>query len=341
MKNKRIILFITSEQCCTLASSAKEYLARVPNVLSIILSEREFGSSALNIFEDFLHRKLKFTAKISEHAQDVRNRVSFDLVPKTDVHYHAKSVTYQKMANVIERYAPEAIVLSGHKLIAEAIATKAFLRVNTKIVVAPDGYVLNKQYINHFADAYLVDNKNMADTLIANGVDEAKITVTGVPTRPCFLSLAEDKNGELSCEADKPTLLIARKRGDKRFDHFRVSTAFNVLDVTDDDKEDLNVYFSCADIILTAPCVRTCAKALVKNKLLVLFGANTHEERLTAEYLSSDFAIYCKSVEEVKRTLEEFIKQDPAIVEKTELLKHNPTSGAYEAFGSAIAKIIG
>ena len=341
MKNKRIIIFVTSVSCTTVAASAKEYLMRVPNTLSIILSEREFGNSAINIAEDFIYKKLKFVKNLGEKAAAVRSKVLFDKVPRPDVHFYGRSVTYQKMANVMERYAPEAVVLTGHKLIAEAIAAKAFLRVNTKIVVAPDGFVLNKQYINHFADAYLVDNKNMRDELVKNGIDEGKVAVVGLPTRPTFIQNAEDKNGEISRDPEKPTLLICRKRGDKRFDAFRALSSFNVLDIMDDDKDDLNVYFSNCDVVLTTPCPRTAAKALVKNKLLVLFGAASHEETLTSEYLSSDFAVFCKTEDEVKKTLDAYVKKEPEILEKLELQKQNPTSGHYEAFGSAIASIIG
>lgn len=113
------------------------------------------------------------------------------------------------------RFVPEIVICLSPKAHNKAILAKQRLAMNdVKVYAMITDFSLNKAYINYQSDGYFVQNDVIKQALIANKVDEQKITVCGTVIdgeRLTDVPKAEAME-ELKIDNDLPTVTISGGR---------------------------------------------------------------------------------------------------------------------------------
>lgn len=89
---------------------------------------------------------------------------------------------FRKVDNILSRFAPDMVLCFTPKAHNKAIEAKQRLGMSGVAVYAViTDYALDKAYINYQSDGYCVQNENVRGELLANGVEDGKVHVVGMP----------------------------------------------------------------------------------------------------------------------------------------------------------------
>ena len=158
---------------------------------------------AVLIREKFLPKKINKTVKPYERELKEENPTR---------NFRQK---FHKVDNIFMRFAPEIVICLSPKAHNKAILAKQRLAMNdVKVYAMITDFSLNKAYINYQSDGYFVQNYVIKQALIANKVDEQKITVCGTVIdgeRLTDVPKAEAME-ELKIDNDLPTVTISGGR---------------------------------------------------------------------------------------------------------------------------------
>ena len=158
---------------------------------------------AVLIREKFLPKKINKTVKPYERELKEENPTR---------NYRQK---FHKVDNIFMRFNPEVVICLSPKGHNKAILAKQRLAMtDVKVYALITDFSLNKAYINYQSDGYFVQNDAIKQALIANKVDEEKISVCGTiidEERLVDVPL-EEARANLKIENDLPTVTISGGR---------------------------------------------------------------------------------------------------------------------------------
>lgn len=158
---------------------------------------------AVLIREKFLPKKIDKTVKPYERELKEENPTR---------NYRQK---FHKVDNIFMRFDPEVVICLSPKGHNKAILAKQRLAMNdVKVYALITDFSLNKAYINYQSDGYFVQNEVIKQALIANKVDEEKISVCGtiIDEERLVDVPREEARAILKIENDLPTVTISGGR---------------------------------------------------------------------------------------------------------------------------------
>lgn len=325
MKSKTTIAVIGKEDNCIYGNCIKEFLHNDHSFTTIIMSSCEFSSYYKNVLKE----KLSLNSMIFREGKDIieSNLIKFnvDKIIKDDTTFYSKKTRYINMMNMFIRFNPQVVVMTDCSVIVPCVATIKRLFSSTKTVVCIDDFVLDKRFINSNVDLYIVQNLEIKNSLLENGIQAERIALSDIPSRKEFYSSPskEETSKLLGVNLEHPTVLIVKSDFNddylKKLETSELVNSFNFISVIDDDNADLNVPFSCADIIITHPQSKTLVKGLIKNKLIFTYYPKNILDKRNALYLDCDVTVYNKDYAELESNLKKYSEDSSIFNSKVEL----------------------
>jgi processive 1,2-diacylglycerol beta-glucosyltransferase len=117
-----------------------------------------------------------------------------------------KYIGLRKYRKLIEVYRPDAII-STHFLPA-AIVSYLYPELPIPNGVVLTDYVSHRLWVNPHNQVYFVAHPAMKEELMALGVEESRIRVTGIPIRPCFQHI---EKSQAQCATFRSRLHVDRR----------------------------------------------------------------------------------------------------------------------------------
>ncbi|MBU0549844.1 MAG: glycosyltransferase [Candidatus Omnitrophica bacterium] len=293
----------------------------------------------------FLVMRLKFIWAIIFRITSLKNVSDF-------IHFICR-LNCGRFKNLLIKENPD-IVLATHFLPAEVVAyLKEKGRINSRLVTAITDFGLHPLWIYQSCDDYIVGSEHTRDSLIAQGVEESKILMAGIPIDPRFVSVegrslrkvqntpASQAAGLVSA-AGFTVLLVTGTFGfvliDKVVDMLRSEAElivvcgknqrlYNRLKRKDYSgvqlfgfTEDMHKLMSQADLLVTKPGGLTIAEAMAMDLPLVFIGSIPGQETENAQILESyGCAINTNNLESLRQVIINF-RNNP---EKLDLMRAN------------------
>lgn len=158
---------------------------------------------AVSIREKFLPKKINKTVKPYERELKEENPTR---------NFRQK---FHKVDNIFMRFNPEVVICLSPKGHNKAILAKQRLAMNdVKVYALITDFSLNKAFINYQSDGYFVQNELIKQALIANKVDEQKISVCGtIIDEDRLVDVPRDvAKGSIGIDNDLPTVTISGGR---------------------------------------------------------------------------------------------------------------------------------
>ena len=92
-------------------------------------------------------------------------------------------VKYRKIDNVLKRFDPDVVLCLSPKSHDKALKARKKLGKNMPIYAMTTDYCLDFDFINALSDGYFVQNQQVAQAMLAAGVDSQKILVADTPAK--------------------------------------------------------------------------------------------------------------------------------------------------------------
>ncbi len=308
MQNKKTVLIFTDAARAMSASAVKEQLLEeLPDAVVIIIDDLELHADAVR---DYIEKvfKLKVNFEKNRAVREERKLArKIDETPKSSNVYKLQN-SYKKMENIFNRYTPDLVVTIGYGAFNEAVAVRDKLCAKTRIASVIDDYALNRQLINTYIDAYVVENMAVKTTLVNNYVKESRISLADIPVRKSFV-LAPPQSKvleELRLETKLPTLLsvACAEKGCEQFETLAAyKDKFNILVYTGTNRAAyseasgtglaaynegtaIETLYAAADVVLTNPDSYYVAAARETGKLIALWTPASAIEKRNAAFLA-------------------------------------------------------
>lgn len=265
---------------------------------------------AVLVREKFLPKKIDKTVKPYERELKEENPTR---------NYRQK---FHKVDNIFMRFNPEVVICLSPKGHNKAILAKQRLAMNdVKVYALLTDFSLNKAYINYQSDGYFVQNELIKQALIANKVDEQKITVCGTIIDEERLRdvPVEEARETLKIDNDLPTVTISGGRYGVSY----VKDAFDTLAPYTDrlnlvvltggsssiekfvltyckaknynknifvvkDVRDMNTIYAVTDVMVCSPTTVTMYEVFAKNIPCVLIRSLNNNEKGNHAFLAEE-----------------------------------------------------
>lgn len=265
---------------------------------------------AVLVREKFLPKKIDKTVK--PYTQELKEE-------NPTRNYRQK---FHKVDNIFMRFVPEVVICLSPKAHNKAILAKQRLAMNdVKVYALITDFSLNKAYINYQSDGYFVQNEAIKQALMANKVDEQKISVCGTlidEERLKDVTTAEAKE-KLGIENDLPTVTISGGRygvsyvkdtfdtlapytdrlnlvvltgGSASIEKFVLTYCkaknYNKNIIVVKGNVDMNVIYAATDVMVCSPTTVTLYEVFAKNIPCVLIRSLNNNERGNHTFLAEE-----------------------------------------------------
>ena len=308
MQNKTTVLIFTDAVRALSASAVKEQiLEELADAVVIIIDDLELHADAVR---DYIENVFKLKVNFEKNRavrEERRLARKIDETPKSTNAYKLQN-SYKKMENIFNRYTPDLVVTIGYGAFNEAVAVRDKLGAKTRIASVIDDYALNRQLINTYIDAYVVENMAVKTTLVNNYVKEGRITLADIPVRKSFVEAPPQAKvlDDMRLEKKLPTLLSVafEEKGDAQFETLAAyKDKFNILVYTGmnraaysqavgaslaayNEGTSIETLYAAADVVLTPPNSYFVAAARETGKLIALWAPSSAIERRNAAFLA-------------------------------------------------------
>lgn len=135
-------------------------------------------------------------------------------------------VNFPKFTQYVARVKPLAVVATHITAANTVVSARMLTGQEFPLVSVPTDYETEGLWPHLYSDVFCVANEAMAETLRARKVEERRIAITGLPTRPTF-GAAHDREKtreEFGLPQDRRVVLaLAGARLPKPYQHFRAS----------------------------------------------------------------------------------------------------------------------
>jgi len=132
------------------------------------------------------------------------------IAPSSLIQRRLNHLGYEDLADYLSAYKPD-VILSTFPTPAGVVSLlkeRGLIDIPAATVITD--HAIHSQWIHHYTDHYFVGSEHVKRGLMIRGVDERRISVTGIPVRPAFLAANNraEVRTKLGLEDDYPTLLI-------------------------------------------------------------------------------------------------------------------------------------
>lgn len=331
---KTIVILYTKGMYDTVAKDIANYIEkRYKDCDVIAIDEDEYSNLRSSMF---VRKTYVFTARnmawLNRVAVLVREKFLPKKIDKTVKPYesHPKEETplrnyrqkFHKVDNVFMRFEPEIVLCLSPKAHNKAILAKQRLAMNdVRVYALLTDFSLNKAYINYQSDGYFVQNEVIKQALIANKVDEQKISVCGtlIDEERLVDVLADEAREKIGISNDLPTVTISGGRYGVSYvkDAFATLSAYtdrlNLIVLTGGsssiekfvltyckaknyDKNifvingnaDMNTIYAVSDVMVCSPTTVTMYEIFAKNIPCVLIRSLNNNEKGNHTFLAEE-----------------------------------------------------
>ncbi len=313
MLNKRTILFFTDTYNVSVAENVTEEFADNNSVVSVIVTKRELRSAFYNAVIDKVFpeggtlRQIALNKRIVVKNRKMDGRKKKRLLPS--IH----NPIQKRMLNALNRYNPSVVAVTDQSLLTDVLAAIDKYGSRIKLAVIPEDYVLDKRFISGAVDYYFVDNFDMRNALVENGVSDDKVVICGLPVNKKFFVNADREQAlkKFGLTESRPIILVScSQAGDKRFREvleelkkadlgvdYIVACGKNrkLLNYAREagffaynDGIDVNAALTACDAVVTRPTTMLMAEAMVKNKDVFALLPVGKMEKANLNYLGID-----------------------------------------------------
>lgn len=249
-----------------------------------------------------------------------------------------------RIKRMLKRHSPSAIVCTqAVPAIAMATAKRRGMHKLPLVGVVTD-FGVHSYWIHPEIDLYLVGHKDVKRDLIARGVPESKVRVTGIPVRPRFGETIDpfEARRRLKLNPNKPTVLImGGSHGlgqiDELVDALRAipydyqsvvvcgknRVLYKKLAQAAHRIPDFHLYgyhrdsallMSAADVLVTKPGGLTCSEALAKGVPMILTNPIPGQEERNVRFLTRhQVARVARNTEELTHAVTDLLRHPKKI----------------------------
>lgn len=366
MYNKKTAIFFTDTYKNSVANVLKSEFVKKNDRVGIIVAKKEVESLvANNLIDRIIPADTSFRYKIKNLTLPLINKNSDKVVKKSIPFMNVNNGKEKRIANVLSRYNPEVVVVTDHSLLHSCVSAVNAQGNGAKVVVAYDEFTLDKRIVNKNVDLYFVDNMEIKQALIAEGIAEEKIELTDLPIENKFFATIEYGAAakKLNIDTSKKTLLFcASYIGDERF--------FKLIDAVSEARFDANIVFACgknrkflamareknfiafnesldmnfaltaADLVIMRPTTILMQEAISKNKkVFSIFPIDKIEEN-NQNYLAVDkiakYSDIPSLIAAIRNFLDDTAEREAEVIEKITIDEEKEDSG-YEKVIEAVS----
>ncbi|MGN0771287.1 MAG: UDP-N-acetylglucosamine 2-epimerase [Christensenellales bacterium] len=234
-------------------------------------------------------------------------------------------IKYRKIDNVLKRFCPDVVLCTSPKSHDKALKARQKLGMNMPIYAITTDYCFNSDFINPLSDGYFVQNQQVAQAMLASGVESDKILVAGTPIKEVANSYDRQSSFEkYGLDASLPVIVMVGGRYgcDYLKDAYTVLSEYyrtvNIVVVTSGSKslknyintysknksidrnvsivdypDDMQQLYSIATILVTSPTAGITREAIACGIPMVLIKPMNAVERGNYAYLTSQSLAFC------------------------------------------------
>lgn len=313
MLNKRTILFFTDTFNTAVAENVSAEYAGNNEAVSVIVTKKELKSGAYNFIADKLLPEGSSIRLFALNRRIKLKNAKMDKIKSDKISSRLRKPIQRRILNALNRYNPDVVAITDQSVLRHVISAADKYEREVKVAVIPDEYILDKRFISRAVDYYFVDNFDMRNALVDNGVSDDKVVICGLPvSNACFDDCDRDSAiTKFAVSKDSPTVLISASRaGDVRFMKVLEELKNASLDVNFivacgknrkilnyarelgysayNDGIDMNAALNACDAVITRPTTMLMAEAITKNKEVFALLPNGKMETATYNYLGLD-----------------------------------------------------
>ena len=316
LKNIPYILIVTSkEEKGIVSSQIKNYFDDKKSHYVVIMDEDDYG------------KNVKWLGGLNNLINKLPSLK--ELRKKCDSGKQKKIKGYsRRINNAIKRFKPTAVVCPTTYGLLITLAANVDGCFNTQIVSLSTDFTLDKNTVDSKVDKYIVENEEIKDALISNGIPNTDVFTLGIPFSATPINQEEktalkDKLGL----RDVPTVFVCVNNGSENLEVldmlFDQGDIINVVAYVDDKKllnelrkkveakscdnvqlfDKLNLYgdyLSVSDILITNYEAATVSKAFLLGKAVIAFAPKGEVQKNDVIYLEENKLIaYAKSSQDV------------------------------------------
>lgn len=313
MLNKRTILFFTDTYNVSVAENVTKEFVGNNSVVSVIVTKRELRSAFYNAVIDKVFpeggslRPIALNKRIAVKNGKMDSRKKKHFLPS--IH----NPIQKRMLNALNRYNPSVVAVTDQSLLTDVLAAIDKYGSRIKLAVIPEDYVLDKRFISGAVDYYFVDNFDMRNALVENGISDDKVVICGLPVNKKFFVNADKEQAlkKFGLSDSRPKILVScSQAGDKRFRevleelkkadlgvdyivacgknrkllNYAREAGFSAYN----DGIDINAALTACDAVITRPTTMLMAEAMVKNKDVFALMPVGKMEESNLNYLGID-----------------------------------------------------
>ena len=132
------------------------------------------------------------------------------IAPSSLIQRRLNHLGYEDLADYLRAYKPDVILSTFPTPAGVVSMLKEQGLIDIPAATVITDHAIHSQWIHHYTDHYFVGSEHVKRGLMIRGVDERRISVTGIPVRPAFLAANNraEVRAKLGLEDDYPTLLI-------------------------------------------------------------------------------------------------------------------------------------
>jgi len=359
MYNKKTAIFFTDTHKNSVANVLKSEFTKKNDRVGIIVAKKELESLVIsNLSDRIIPSDSSFRFRIRNMSLSLLNKQADKRLKKPLPFLNISSGKEKRIGNVLSRYNPEVVVVTDQALLHSCVNAVIAQGSGSKVVVAYDEFTLDKRIVNKNVDLYFVDNMEIKQALIAEGIAEEKIEIIDLPIESKYFAPMEYGAAakKLNIDTSKKTLLFcASYIGDERF--------FNLADAVFEARFDANIVFACgknrkflalareknfiafnesldmnfaltaADLVIMRPTTMLMQEAIAKNKKIFSILPIDKIEENNQNYLAVDKITKFSDIPPLIDAIRNFLdgaeeREDEVIVRYT--IDEEKEEGAYE-----------
>ncbi len=275
-----------------------------------------------------------------------------------------------KVKNILTDYDPSVFVCT-HAIPCGIVAEQKRRGLcDLPLVAIVTDFAVHSYWIHPEVDLYLVANDESRQTLIARGIDAARVKVSGIPVDPAFSEkhIVWEARQQLALEEKQPVILLmggARGLGpiaEMAEQILQVEPEPQLLIVAGLNKElerqlgplverdnvhlysytqDIPLLMNAADIIVTKPGGLTSSEALIKELPMVIVNPIPGQEERNSNYLiAQKAALRVQKVKNLKRLLERMLARPDWILRMTQNARAIAKPNSAETAARAILHLL-
>lgn len=315
-KNIPYILIVTSkEEKGIVSNQIKKYFDERKSHYVVVMDEDDYG------------KKVKWLGSLNNLVNKLPSLKELHKKCSDDKQKKIKGYS-RRIHNAVKRFKPTAIVCPTTYGLLITLAANVDCCLNTQIVSLSTDFTFDKLTVDSKVDKYIVENEDVKETLVNNGVPNNDIYALGIPFAVKQLSAEEkvslkDKLGL----RDVPTVFVCVNNSSENLEVldmlFDQGDIFNIVAYIDDKKllnelrkkveakscdnvqlfDKLNLYdnyLNVSDILITNYEAVTVNEAFLLNKAVIAFSPKGEVQQNDVAYLDENKLIaYAKSPQDV------------------------------------------